>query len=252
MAVGAPSPAARRPGRSCGRILPAGPGAGAAGPCPVPRKAGPPPCVRREPCPPAASAGVCRAAGRGGGRGVGSGRGGAGGSRSDSTPNAAADSGSCSLAGGRPGGGDDDDRAWPPPPPLPHRPDAVGGAAAKRPGKGSLALVLPHPVAAWGSPRRSSLPVFTGSEGPVRRAASPARDGGGGRAGPGIAGERGALLISVPGRFRSSDYLRDLASERRDGKRLVPCFGYRAGGDDDDDDDDVGSRSEDGVLKWHF
>lgn len=37
-------------------------------------------------------------------------------------------------------------------------------------------------------------------------------------------------LISAPDRFRSSDYLRDLASERRSMKLLLPLFGYCDGG----------------------
>lgn len=101
--VGAPGPTARWPGRSGARILPAGSGAGAAGPCPVPRRAGPAPCAPGAV--PARGLRLCLPRGGWGGGGRGS--------RSGSTPSAAAGSGFCSLAGGRSGGGTHEHRRSP-------------------------------------------------------------------------------------------------------------------------------------------
>lgn len=148
--VGALSPAARRLRSSVAHIRPAGSVAGAEGPCPVPLRAGPPPCA-----PGAVPAhGLCLCLSGGGARGrpwsrrrpeeLGGGR---GASRSHSTPSAAADGGFCSLAGG----------------------NAVGGAAVKLPGKANPAFALSQPlprvVPAWGSAQRSSLLVLQAARG---------------------------------------------------------------------------------------
>lgn len=148
--VGALSPAARQLRRSGAHILPAGSVAGAEGPCPVPLRAGPPPCAPGAV--PARGLRLCLPGGGARGRPWSGKRpeelgGGRGGSRSHSKPSAAADGGSCNLAGG----------------------NAVGGAAVKLPGKASPAFALSHllppVVPAWGSAQRSSLLVLQAARG---------------------------------------------------------------------------------------
>lgn len=120
--------------------------------------------------------------------------------RTDSTP---AHSGSCSSAGDRPGSGS----------------VAVGGGSGEANRERQRGSGFSHPPQPAGPER--GFPTLRAARGRV-----PRLRWGRERARPGSGGEP---LISAPGRFRSSDYLRDLASERRSMQRLLPLFGYRDG-----------------------
>lgn len=190
--VGAPSPVARRAGRRSGaRILPAGPGAGAAGPCPVRWRAEPPPCAPGAV--PARGLRLCLPGGGARGRPPGRkrpvGLGGEGGKQKRFDAERGRRQRSLQLGWGQAGGEHRPRPAAPMPSGMLQRNDLEMQPGSRSAcGGGGVGL----------SP--GQLPArFTGSEGPVRRAASPACAGGGGRAGPGSGGERGALLISAAG-----------------------------------------------------
>nr|XP_054484539.1 translation initiation factor IF-2-like [Agelaius phoeniceus] len=177
------------PGRNSARILPAGLGAGAAGPCPVPQRSGPPPCAPGTL--PAHGLRLCPP-GSGGGREA----------PDQNRPDAGHGPPTADPAGGQAGGWGERRR----------RGCCGETKRARQPGS-----QLASACGAFPSP-------FYGQRG----AGSPACDGDGERARPGSGGEP---LISAPDRFRSSDYLRDLASERRSTKRLLPLFGPPRDGD---------------------
>ncbi|XP_041255639.1 collagen alpha-1(I) chain-like [Onychostruthus taczanowskii] len=171
-----------------------GPRGGRGGALPGAAEGRAPPCAP-APCPHTASVCACRAAGRGGGREARSQN------RLDAehgppTADPAARLGTGRAAGVSPS----------------------GVLRARQPG--SRFASAPQPVGLF---QRRSLPAL-----PAARGRSPACDGDGERAGPRSGGEP---LISAPDRFRSSDYLRDLASERRSMERLLPLFGPPRDGD---------------------